>query len=120
MKVKVSSKFIEDWQPAAETLMSEAEDGLTDIGYIALINKIDDAPKTKSGKFGFNVTVELSEHEVGLLKHEAQYRMEYWSLIYQDCKADIDKPSHTAAKKLFVILGGEITQMMADRMGIKI
>ena len=120
MKVKVSSKFIEDWQPAAETLMSEAEDGLTDIGYIALINKIDNAPKTKSGKFGFNVTVELSEHEINLLKHEAQYRMEFWSLIYQDCKADIDRPAHTAAKKLFVILGGEITQMRADRMGIKI
>ena len=119
MKVKVTSKFVEDWQPAAETLMAEAEEGLTDIGYIALINKIDDAPKTKSGKFGFNVTVELTEHEIALLKHKAQYRMEYWSLIYQDCKADIDRPSHTAAKKLYLALGGEITNIMANRMGIK-
>jgi hypothetical protein len=120
MKVKVPGKFVGDWEPAAEDLMAEAEQGLTDIGYIALINKIDDAPKTKHGKFGFNVIVELTEHEIELLKNEAQYRMEYWSLIYQDCKADIDKAAHTAAKKLYLELGGQITKMMADRMGIKI
>jgi hypothetical protein len=119
MKVKVPGKFVGDWEPAAEDLMAEAEQGLTDIGYIALINKIDDAPKTKHGKFGFNVIIELTEHEIELLKNEAQYRMEYWSLIYQDCKADIDKAAHTAAKKLYLALGGEITNIMADRMGIK-
>jgi len=120
MKVKVPGKFVGDWEPAAEDLMAEAEQGLTDIGYIALINKIDDAPKTKSGKFGFKVIVELTEHEIALLKSEAQYRMEYWSLIYQDCKADIDRAAHTAAKKLYLALGGEITNIMADKMGIKI
>jgi hypothetical protein len=120
MKATLTGKFIEDWQPAAEQLMAEAEEGTADINYIALINKIDNAPKTKHGKFGSNVIVDLDEHEIELLKSEAKYRMEFWSLIYQDCKADIDRPAHTAAKKLFVILGGEITQMMADRMGIKI
>lgn len=120
MKATITGKFVGDWEPAAETLMSEAEEGLSDIGYIALINKIDDAPKTKHGKFGFNVIVELTDHEVELLRKEAQYRMEYWSLIYQDCKADIDKSAHAAAKKLYLELGGEITPMMAVKMGIKI
>jgi hypothetical protein len=120
MKATLTGKFIGDWEPAAEGLMAEAEQGLTDIGYIALINKIDDAPKTKHGRFGFNVIVELTEHEIELLKNEAQYRMEYWSLIYQDCKADIDKAAHTAAKKLYLELGGEITNSMALKMGIKI
>ena len=119
MKATLTGKFIADWEPAAEGLMAEAEQGLTDIGYIALINKIDDAPKTKHGKFGFNVIVELTEHEIELLKNEAQYRMEYWSLIYQDCKADIDKAAHTAAKKLYLMLGGVITDSMAGKMGVK-
>jgi hypothetical protein len=120
MKAKVSGKFIEDWQPAAEQLMAEAEEGIADIEYIALINKIDNAPKTKHGKFGFNVIVDLDEHEIKLLMNEAKYRMEFWSLIYQDCKADIDRAAHTAAKKLYLMLGGVITQKMADQMGIKI
>ena len=120
MKATVSGKFIEDWQPAAEQLMAEAEEGLADFNYIALINKIDDAPKTKHGKSGFNVIVELEEHEIELLKSEALYRMEFWSLLYQDCKADIDKPAHNAAKKLYLMLGGVITDSMAQKMGVKI
>jgi hypothetical protein len=46
--------------------------------------------------------------------------MEFWSLLYQDCKADIDRASHNAAKKLYLELGGVITEQMAQRMGIKI
>jgi len=119
MKATLTGKFIEDWQPAAEQLMAEAEQGIADINYIALINKIDNAPKTKHGKFGSNVTVDLDEHEIELLKSEAEYRMQFWSLIYQDCKADIDRSAHTAAKKLYLMLGGVITDSMAQKMGIK-
>jgi hypothetical protein len=46
--------------------------------------------------------------------------MEFWSLVYQDDKSDIDKNAHKAAKKLFLELGGVITQKMADQMGIKV
>lgn len=116
---KLSGTFLADWEPASETLYLEAEQGISDIAYIVLIDKIDNAPKTKSGKFGFVVSVELTEYEIELLRNEAKYRMEFWSLVYQDDKSDIDKNAHKAAKKLFLELGGVITQKMADQMGIK-
>jgi hypothetical protein len=106
MKVIITGKFVEDWQPASEDLYAGAEQGTEDNGFINLIDKIDNAPKTKHGKFGFNVVVDLTEHEMDLLKGEAKYRMEYWSLLYQDTKADIDKPAHNAAKKLYLFLEG--------------
>ena len=118
--IKLSGTFLADWEPASETLYSEAEQGIADIAYITLIDKIDNAPKTKSGKFGFVVSVELTQYEIELIKAEAKYRMEFWSLIYQDDKSDIDKVAHKAAKKLFLELGGVITPKMADQMGIKV
>lgn len=118
MTTTITGKFVGDWEPASEDLYTEAEQGIADIAYIALIEKIDNAPKTKRGKFGFVVTVELTEHEIELLRNEAKYRMEFWSLIYQDAKADIDKAAHNAAKKLFLELGGVITEKMAHEMGI--
>lgn len=118
MKVQIAGKFVEDWDTASEDLMSEAEQGITDVEYIELIHKIYSAPRTKRGKFGFSINVELTEKESELLMNEAKYRMEFWSLAYQDCKADIDKPAHNAAKKLFLALGGVITPSMASQMGI--
>lgn len=100
--------------------MTEAEQGIADRGYIELINKIDNAPRKKSGKNTFNINIELTQSEIELLRTEAQYRMEFWSLIYQDCKADIDRASHKAAKKLFIQLGGTITEQMASKMGVAI
>jgi hypothetical protein len=120
MKVQIAGRFVEDWQPAAEQLLAEAEAGDADQGYIKLIDSIDNASRTKRGKHGFSIAIELSETEVELLRSEAQYRMEFWSLLYQDCKADIDRASHNAAKKLYLELGGVITEQMAQRMGIKI
>ena len=117
MNVSLTGKFVQDWEPASETLYAEAENGSADIAYIALIEKIDNAPKIKRGKFGFSINVELTDSEVALLKDEAKYRMEFWSLIYQDCKSEIDKSAHRAAKKLFLELGGVVTPAMAERMG---
>lgn len=119
MATVITGKFIEDWQPASEDLYAGAEQGVEDQGYITLIEKIDNAPKTKRGKYGFSISVDLTEQEKELLKGEAKYRMEYWSLTYQDCKADIDKPAHNAAKKLYLSLGGIITDAMKQQMGIK-
>ena len=119
VNAQIAGRFIEDWQPAAEQLMQEADDGIADRAYIELINKIDDAPRKKSGK-GYNINIELEPHEIELLRAEALYRMEFWSLIYQDCKADIDQTSHKAAKKLYLELGGVITEAMADKMGVAI
>lgn len=98
--------------------MAEAEQGIADRAYIELINKIDNAPRKKSGKNTFNINIELNQNEIELLRTEAQYRMEFWSLIYQDCKADIDRASHNAAKKLFIQLGGMITDELASKMGV--
>ena len=118
MNVSLTGKFVQDWEPASETLYAEAENGSADVAYIALIEKIDNAPKIKRGKFGFSINVDLTEYEVALLKDEAKYRMEFWSLIYQDCKADIDKAAHNAAKKLFLSLDGVVTEKMANEMGV--
>ena len=120
MTITITGKFIEDWTPASEDLYAGAEQGIEDAGFIELINKIDNAPRKKRGKFGFNILIELTEHETELLRGEAKYRMEYQSLMYQDSKSDIDKPAHNAAKKLYLELGGVITEKMASGMGIKI
>jgi hypothetical protein len=117
MKATIAGKFVSDWEAASEDLYTEAEQGIADLAYIALIEKIDDAPKTKRGKFGFVISVELTEREIELLRDEAKYRMEFWSLIYQDEKSQIDKSAHRAAKKLFLELGGVVTPAMAIRMG---
>ena len=119
MNAVIAGKFVEDWDSASEDLMSEAEQGITDVEYIELINKIYNAPRKKHGKFGFNIEVELTDKESELLKGEAKYRMQFWSLIYQDCKSDIDKPAHNAAKKLFIALGGVVTESMANEMGVR-
>ena len=116
----LTGKFLSDWEAASEDLYKEAEEGIAEVEYIALIDKIDNAPKIKRGKFGFVITVELTERETELLRDEAKYRMEFWSLIYQDCKADIDRSAHKAAKKLFLELDGVITKKMALEMGIKV
>jgi hypothetical protein len=50
MKVQIAGRFVEDWQPAAEQLMVEAEAGDADQGYIKLIDLIDNANRTKRGK----------------------------------------------------------------------
>ena len=108
MNVTLTGKFVQDWEPASETLYAEAENGSADIAYIGLIEKIDNAPRIKHGKFGFSIDVDLTDSEIKLLKDEAKYRMEFWSLLYQDCKSDIDKAAHNAAKKLFLSLNGEV------------
>jgi hypothetical protein len=118
MKASLTDVFVNDWEPASESLHQEATDGIADVAYIALIEKIDEAPKAKRGKSGFRLTVELTDHEKQLLQDEAKYRMEFWSMIYQDDKSEIDKPAHRAAKKLFLELGGVITPLMAERMGV--
>jgi hypothetical protein len=116
----LTGKFLGDWEAASEDLYREAEEGIADVEYIALIEKIDNAPKKKRGKFSFVITVELTERETELLRNEAEYRMKFWSLVYQDCKSDIDRSAHKAAKKLFLELGGVITEKMALEMGIKV
>lgn len=115
----IAGTFLEDWQPASEDWFANAEQGTEDAGWIDLINKLYDSPRIKSGK-GYKVKIELTDHEAELLKGEAKYRMEYWSLMYQDCRADIDRHAHTCAKKLYLNLGGIITEQMATQMGIKI
>jgi len=116
----LTGTFLGDWEAASEDLYREAQEGIADVEYIALIEKIDNASKIKRGKFGFVITVELTECEIELLRNEAKYRMEFWSLLYQDCKADIDQSAHKAARKLFLELGGVITEKMANQMGIKV
>ena len=115
----IAGTFLGDWKPASEDWFASAEEGTEDASWIDLINKLYDAPQIKSGR-GFRVKVELTENEAELLKGEAKYRMEYWSLMYQDCKADIDRNAHTCAKKLYLSLGGTVTEKMAGQMGIKV
>ena len=119
MATRITGKFVQDWEPASEDLYAGAEQGIEDVCYIELINKIENANRIKHGKFGFVINVELTEREIELLRDEAKYRMKFWSLVYQDCKADIDQSAHKAAKKLFLELGGVITEKMAREMGIK-
>ena len=118
MLVTISSEFLADWQPASEDIFTGAENGTEDVRWIELMDKMNEAPKVKVGKYG-SIRVELDDHEVELLKGEAKYRMEFWSLAYQD-KEDIDRRSHALAKKLYLKLGGVITESMAREMGIKI
>lgn len=99
--VKASGGFIQDWRPASEDLYQGALDGLEDSEFISLIDKIENAPKKKSGKFGFSIQLELSEKEALLLRGEAIYRAEFWSLEYQESSEDIDAYLHKTAHKIF-------------------
>ena len=43
--IKLSGTFLADWEPASETLYLEAEQGIADIAYITLIDKIGQTAK---------------------------------------------------------------------------
>ena len=101
ISVKVSGKFIEDWQPASEDLYQGALDGVEEFEFISLIEKIEKAPRKKSGKIGFSIQLELSEKEALLLRGEAIYRAEFHSLEYQESSEDVDAYAHKAAHKIF-------------------
>jgi hypothetical protein len=101
ISVKVGGKFIEDWQAASEDLYQGALDGVEEHEFISLIDKIENAPRKKSGKFGFSIQLELSEKEALLLRGEAIYRAEFQSLEYQESSEDIDAYAHKAAHKIF-------------------
>ena len=103
MKVKIAGKFLEDWSPASEELFASAEAGTESSEWITLIEKMYNAPKIKCGK-GYRVMIEVTEIEKELLRGEAIYRMEFWSLLYQDCRADIDQAAHNAAERLLAQL----------------
>jgi hypothetical protein len=101
ISVKVSGKFIEDWGPASEDLYEGAVNGVEEPEFISLIEKIENAPRKKSGKTGFSIQLELSEKEALLLRGEAIYRAEFNSLEYQDSSEDVDAYAHKAAHKIF-------------------
>jgi hypothetical protein len=98
--VKIPSKFIHDWSSAAESYITDIEQGIQyDQPVKQTIDKIENGQIVKRGK-GYTVVVELTEDEAKFLKEEALYRYEFNSTNEYGVE-DKDYVAGRAARKIY-------------------